>query len=83
LALEELVQQILLPRPGTTIIHVLIEHAAGADSTDVTVTYGGDAFDPKSTDNDLSLTILENTAAEMKYSYDAQQPLPNRVELRI
>ncbi len=83
LALEELVQQILLPRFERPEIRVLIEHAAETSETDVTVTYGGEAFDPKDTDNELSLTILKNTAAEMRYAFDAQQPLPNRVELRI
>ena len=83
LALEELVQQILLPRLETPEIHVLIEHADRADSTEATVTYNGEAFDPKDTDNELSLTILKNTAAELQYDFDARQPLPNRVELRI
>ena len=76
-------QQILLPRFEKPEIHVLIEHAAETSETDVTVAYGGEAFDPRDTDNELSLTILKNTAADIRHAFDAQQPLPNRVELRI
>lgn len=49
----------------------------------MTVSYGGEAFDPKETDNDLSYTVLKSTAAEMAYAFDVQQSLPNRVELLI
>ena len=83
LAVEELVQQILLPRMETPAVHLLIEHAAQEGTTAVTALYGGEAFDPKDTDNELSYTVLKNTAAEMTYRFEAQQPLPNRVELRI
>ena len=49
----------------------------------MTVSYGGEAFDPKETDNNLSYTVLKSTAAEMAYAFDVQQSLPNRVELLI
>ncbi|MCR5136176.1 MAG: transporter substrate-binding domain-containing protein [Oscillospiraceae bacterium] len=78
-----LVQQILLPRMEAPGIHVLIRCDAQAASTAMTVSYGGEAFDPKETDNGLSYTVLKNTAAEMAYAFDVQQSLPNRVELLI
>ena len=45
LAVEELVQQILLPRMETPAVHLLIEHAAQEGTTAVTALYGGEAFE--------------------------------------
>ena len=67
----------------TPRIHVLIKRDAQANSAAMTVSYNGEAFDPKETDDDLSYTVLKSTAAEMTYAFDMQQPLPNRVELLI
>ena len=83
LAVEELAQQILLPRPHQMPIHVLVEHSERDRSTAVTVSYGGERFDPKDTENELSYAVLKGTAEEMRYVYDPEGTLPNRVEIQI
>ena len=83
LAIEELVQQILLPILTEPHIRVLVEHSQRDESTVITVSYSGQRFDPVDTENELSLTLLKTTASEMLYTYDAKESLPNRVELKI
>ncbi len=83
LALEELVQQILMPRTDCTQIHVALEHSSQTERTDLTVTYNGKQFDPRQSDNELSRTVLQSTAEELRYCYDPDSDEPNRVELFI
>ena len=83
LALEELVQQILMPRTDCTKIHVALEHSSRTGQTDLTVTYKGDRFDPRQSDNELSLAVLQSTAEEIRCSYDPDSEEPNRVVIFI
>ena len=83
LAVEELVQQILLPRLPLPDIRVAIEHEAQSESTGITVAYAGERFDPADTDNELSYALLRSTAEELTYAYDAGKDRPNRVEIKV
>ena len=83
LVIEELVQQILLPRMEQPRIRVLVEYSAQEKTTNVTVSYAGARFDPRETDNSLSLSVLRSAAEELLYSYDARETEPNRVKLRV
>ena len=83
LAIEELVQQILLPRLPQGAIHVLVEHSEREESTAVNVSYAGERFDPKDTENELSYAVLKSTAAELTYAFDAKKSLPNLVVIKI
>ena len=83
LTVEELVQQILLPRLPEGPIYVLVEHSEREGHTAVSVSYAGERFDPKDTENELSFALLKGTAEEIRYQYDAELPLPNRVEIQI
>ena len=83
LVAEELVQQILLPRFPTPQMHVLIEHSEKEKTTAVTVTYGGERFDPRETENELSLLVLQSAAQEIDYQYDPESEAPNCVIVRI
>ena len=40
-------------------------------------------YDPKETDNELSYTLLEKTAQELRYTFDETAELPNIVEISI
>ena len=83
LVIEELVQQILLPRLEQPQIRVLIEHGAQEKTTAVTVVYGGVRFDPNDTDNELSLITLKSAAEEIRYAYDPEAAQANRIEIRV
>ena len=49
----------------------------------VTVSCGGDAFDPRSTDNTLSLQVMQSAAEEISYSFDPDAPEKNKAKIRI
>ncbi|MBO5516914.1 MAG: transporter substrate-binding domain-containing protein [Firmicutes bacterium] len=83
LAIEELVMQILLPRMPEPQIHVTVEYAAREGKTEVTVRYGGEPFDPRETDNKLSLSVLASTAEAFTYVYDPPAEKGNCMNLRI
>ena len=83
LVIEELVQQILLPRMEQPRIRVLVEYSAQEKTTGVTVRYAGARFDPRETDNSLSLSVLRSAVQEFLYSYDAREAEPNCVRLRV
>ena len=83
LVIEELAQQILLPRMNEPQIHVQIEHSAQEQTTSVTVEYGGGRFDLNDTENDLSLLVLKSAAQSIRYQFDPAQALPNRAEIRL
>ena len=83
LVIEELVQQILLPRMPELRIRIVIEHAAQESGATVTITYSGEAFDPRSSDNELSLKVMESAAEEIAYSFDPAAAEGNTVRIRI
>ena len=83
LVIEELVQQILLPRMPELRIRIVIEHAAQESGATVTITYSGEAFDPRSSDNELSLKVMESAAEEIAYSFDPAAVEGNTVRIRI
>ena len=83
LVIEELVLQILLPRLPEPHIRILVECAAGEAGPSLTVSYGGERFDPRDTENTLSLTVLRSAAEELRYGFESGAQEPNRVEIRI
>ena len=83
LAIEELVQQILLPQMPKPQIRVTVEYASLEERTDLTLTYGGERFDPRETENELSLSVLNGVVDSLSYHYDPQEEKANCVNLRI
>ena len=83
LVIEELVQQILLPRMPQPHIHIVIEHAAQTTSTTVTVSCDGERFDPRSSDNTLSLQVMKSAAESIDYTYAPHAEMPNQTVVRI
>ena len=83
LAMEELVQQILFPRLSQPRLHVTVEYSAQTNTVVMTVLYNGESFDPGTTDNQLSLSMLKSTAEEISWRYDPEADMPNRVDIRI
>jgi polar amino acid transport system ATP-binding protein len=82
LAIEELVQQILIPRYMTPFIRVKVEYSSGKECN-VYVNYKGEAYNIKETDNELSLAMLESTVKEIEYSFVQGEEEPNHVRVRI
>ena len=82
LTLEELAQQ-LLPRPVWTPFHVTVEYAPLEGEATVTVSYGGERFDPAEGGNELSCTVLRKSVEELRYSFDPAREMANSVCVRI
>ena len=83
LALEELVRQILLPQEIDLPLQVTIEYAAKEEAATLTAVWPGASFDPRRSDNALSLSVLQGAARSIDYRYDPDSPEPNRVEIRL
>ncbi|SEA48345.1 polar amino acid transport system ATP-binding protein [Oribacterium sp. KHPX15] len=83
LTIEETVQQILLPRYPDPDIHVAVEYSMQDDSTEITFTYGGEKFDIRDTDNELSLSMVENSSEKIEYSFDEGEERANEVKVWV
>ncbi len=83
LAIEEVVRQILIPHYPDPDICVTVEYSVQEEKCHISVSYGEEAFDIKNSDNELSLSMLENTAEEITYCFDESAEMPNRVDIRI
>lgn len=80
---EELCQQILLPTISDPRIYFSVEYDANRDEAHSTVCYNGEAFDPKNSDNTLSLAILRNNVATMRHEKIEEDGYTNRIVMRI
>jgi len=83
LAFEEMVQQMLLPVLEHTPIRVVVEYSAAEEQAAVTVSYGGERFDPAAGENELSYKVLKASVEELRYEYDPQAEYANTVRVRI
>lgn len=83
LAFEELVQQMLLPVLGRTPICVTVEYAETEQQATVTVGYGGERFDPREGENELSYRILSRSVEELTYTFDPDREGANVICVRI
>ncbi len=83
LAIEELVQQILLPHMSLPHIRLRLEYSMKDEHSVITAMYKGNKFDISDTDNVLSLKILRSTAENIVYEYDASADEPNKVTVMI
>ena len=83
LAFEELVQQMLLPLLGQTPIHVMLEYAPADEQATVTVSYGGERFDPAEGENELSYMVLKKSVENLTYSFDPEREDANIIRVLI
>lgn len=83
LVIEELVQQILLPRFEKPFIRIKTEYSLKEETCQILVTYTGDKYDIGDTDNTLSLSMIQKTVNSISYSYNEAEEEPNCVEVWI
>lgn len=71
LCFEELAIQNIMPSvsAGGLPINIMIEYSEGDASSVMTITYGGEKYDPFTEGDELSVTIVKKLAAEWKYSF--------------
>ena len=80
-AFEELCHQIILPTLDNPKLLFTMEYHRHEVKTYVNVYYNGESFDPRRTDNILSLKLLENVTDEINYASTKQEDYTNRVAL--
>lgn len=79
LAMEELVQQIILPQMSVPHIRLKLEYSVSDGQSTITAMYKGKRFDVSDTENTISLKILKNTAKDIVYEYNESEEEPNKV----
>ncbi len=82
LVIEELVQQILLAAFAEPDVRVTVEYAPDAQTAVIFADYTGDRFDPRDSDNELSLSVLTGVTETIDFKYDDSQK-QNHVEIRL
>ena len=83
LAFEELIQQMLWPLLNQRPVHVMLEYSPSEEQATVTVTYGGDRYDPGKGQNTLSYMVLKRTVKELTYTYHPDRENANIVKVQI
>lgn len=83
LAIEELVQQMLMPYDETFPIRITVEYSSDDDTATVTVSYSGDRFDPSEGENQMSYIMLRKSVSDIEYTYDPDADLSNMITVQI
>jgi len=80
---EELCLEILLKHNPDYKIKFAIEYSESNNDINVLVIYNGDLFDPGSTDNSMSLTILKSRMKKLIYSKNMDNEFRNNIEIQL
>ena len=83
LVFEELVQQLLITELGKQRIRFLAEYSEADESAAITVDYNGEAFDPKTVKNELSLTLIRNSVSDLHSEPAPDGVWDNRLCMRV
>ncbi len=83
IAFEELCQLIILPRLDEPKIHMAIEFDEKSDTVNMKFMYNGDLFNPKDTENTLSLCMLESVSESITHKPCDDEVYTNELTLRI
>ena len=79
LAFEELTEQQLGDVLKKTPIRVAVEYSPTDEQATVTVSYGGERFDPADGGNELSYNVLKTAVDELDYEFDPDAEFCNTV----
>lgn len=82
LAMEELLQQLLIEVLKKQPIQVVIEYEEKQESTVITATYGGERYTLKDAQNDLSYKVLTSFVEDLTEEYDTEKK-ENVIRMRI
>ncbi|MBR5364924.1 MAG: amino acid ABC transporter ATP-binding protein [Clostridia bacterium] len=83
LALEELIQQILLPELPDPKILAVVEYDKSGGEASIDVLYNGGSFDPVSGGNELACKLLLGTVSELNHAPIREDGYTNRVRILI
>ncbi len=81
---EELCVQIILPALGEPFaLNVSVGYSQDEETATMQIRYGGEAFDPTTSDNFLSLRLAENAAQSIEYAAAGEDGFTNLVTVKI
>ena len=83
LVFEELVQQILLPKPETMLLRFRSLYSETNESAEVIVEFSGEEFNPEAEKNQLALTLIRNAASDIHSEITQDEILCNRIRMQI
>ena len=83
LAVEELLQQLLLPALENPHISLVIEYSEADERTVITADYNGPAADITKNGDHLSLAVLGGMVSDMRYTLKESEEMPNELVLEI
>lgn len=81
---EEICMQILLPElPEDFALQFLLEYSQKEECASMDIRYSGKRFDPRDSENVLSLKLVENAAKSMEYSEIRTESFTNQITVKI
>lgn len=81
---EELCAQTILPRLGDDIcIYLTLEFSEEANAAEMFIRYNGPAFDPFADEEDLSVLLIKNAAADIRLELVDEPPYTNGIRIRL
>ena len=80
---EELCHEILLPEIEQKLINFTVEYDAESQVATAIITYPGKVYDPRTSDNEISLSIIDNLAESITYSYHEKDDFGNKVKVCV
>ena len=83
LAIEEVVQNLLLPALDPPKIRTIVEYSEADESTSMAFHYNGEPFDAVKEGDQLSLAVLRSAVSEMSWHQEKDEVFLNVIELKI
>ncbi|MBP9988353.1 MAG: amino acid ABC transporter ATP-binding protein [Ruminococcus sp.] len=80
---EELCHELLLPAIEQKLINFTVEYDAEAQAATVIITYPGKFYDPNTSNNNISLAIINNLAESIQYSYNKEDDFCNKITVCV
>jgi len=80
---EELCQQLIMPKLKDPKMEFTVEYNEATERASVILVYNGDHYDPRQSDNTLSLDILNRRVESMEYEEIESDGYTNRLTMQI
>ena len=80
---EEMCHELLLPAIEKKLIDFTVEYNADTQAATAIITYPGKSYDPSSSDNDISLAIINNLAESIDYSFLENADFGNQITVCV
>ncbi len=80
---EEMCHELILPAIEQKLINFTVEYNAETQAATAIITYPGKSYDPSTSDNELSLAIINNAADNIQYSFNEKENNSNKITVCV